>query len=358
MPPEFKNINSILVRLPNWVGDIIMATPVFECLRENFPQATITACVRGYATGIIESSPWFDAVIACDDKSVKGLKDVIRQTRAVAPDLAILLPNSTHSFVTARLAGVKRIYGYKRNLRKYFLSGGPDPVREVAGIKPLPMQDYYLEICRNMGLTIAENPAPKLYLTPELELHGEELLAKYRIEKNDRVIGLNPGASFGSSKCWPVEHFASLAERLQKQYQCKIILFTGPGEEAIAEAIIAASKADLINTAPDKIDLAELKPLIKRCDLLVTNDTGPRHYAVSLNVPNVVIMGPTNPVYTESNLETTAVIRKDLPCSPCHKKVCPLQHHECMTTITPADVCEQIEKLLPEPSARETLALS
>jgi heptosyltransferase-2 len=228
----------------------------------------------------------------------------------------------------------------------------------VDGIKPLPMQDYYLEICRNMGLTIAENPAPKLYLTPELELHGDELLAKYRIAKNDRVIGLNPGASFGSSKCWPVEHFASLAERLQKQYQCKILLFIGPGEEPIADAIVAASKADLINTAPDKIDLAELKPLIKRCDLLVTNDTGPRHYAVSLNVPNVVIMGPTNPVYTESNLETTAVIRKDLPCSPCHKKVCPLQHHECMTTITPADVCEQIEKLLPEQTACETLALS
>jgi heptosyltransferase-2 len=91
-----------------------------------------------------------------------------------------------------------------------------------------------------------------------------------------------------------------------------------------------------------------LKPLVKRCDLLVTNDTGPRHYAVAFDVPVVVIMGPTDPRYTSSNLGKTTVIRIDLDCSPCHRKTCPTDHR-CMTKITPEMVFEAGEKLLNEP---------
>ena len=120
---------------------------------------------------------------------------------------------------------------------------------------------------------------------------------------------------------------------------------TGRGEEKIAEAILAKTKAPIINTACDHIDLEMLKPLIKRCDLLVTNDTGPRHYAVAFGVPVVVIMGPTDPRYTSANLEKTIVIRTQAECSPCHKKICPTDHR-CMRQITPRMVFEAGEKLL------------
>ncbi|MDP6415842.1 MAG: glycosyltransferase family 9 protein [Gammaproteobacteria bacterium] len=101
-----------------------------------------------------------------------------------------------------------------------------------------------------------------------------------------------------------------------------------------------ASRATIFNTAADKIGLAELKPLIKRCGLLVTNDTGPRHYAVAFNIPHIVLMGPTNAIYTATNLELSTVLQKDLPCVPCHKKTCPLGHHACMTEISPSMVME------------------
>ena len=117
-------------------------------------------------------------------------------------------------------------------------------------------------------------------------------------------------------------------------------MLVGPGEEAIAASIVEASSATIINTAADKIDLAELKPLIKCCDLLVTNDTGPRHYAVAFNIPHIVLMGPTNAIYTATNLELSTVLQKDLPCVPCHKKTCPLGHHACMTEISPSMVYE------------------
>ena len=161
------------------------------------------------------------------------------------------------------------------------------------------------------------------------------------------MIGLNPGASFGPSKRWPPEYFAELAKLCEKGLGAKILLLSGPGEETIAQAVIKKSRADIINTSNDNIDLELLKPFVQRCNLLITNDTGPRHYAVALDVPVVVIMGPTNPDYTATNVDKTIVIRKEMDCSPCHKKVCP-KEHQCMTGITASEVFRAAKKLLKE----------
>lgn len=341
------SLHSIVVRCPNWVGDIVMATPVFQCLRENFPDASLIACVRPYARGILEDCPWVDQIVDCDDKSLAGLRHIRKQLKPLKPDLGLLLTNTTHSWLTFKLAGVPQIVGYKRNFRRHFLSDGPVPVRQGKSYKPMPMQDYYLELCRHLGLTLPDQPKAKLFISDELAQAGQIQLQDFGVAQTDRLIGLNPGASFGSSKCWPAQNFARLAELLQAQFFCKLILLVGPGEESIAREISQLSSAQIINTADAKLDLAQLKPIIARCDLLITNDTGPRHYAVAFDVPHIVLMGPTNPLYTARNLENTRVLRRDLDCSPCHKKVCPLGHHDCMTQISPLMVMEQVAALLP-----------
>lgn len=346
MRSALQSVRSIVVRCPNWVGDIVMATPVFECLRQNFPDATITACVRPYARGILEDAPWFDHIVDCNDKTLSGLRQLRRELAPLKPELGLLLPNTTHSYLSFVFAGIPNIYGYRRNLRRFFLAGGPEPQREGGRYKPLPMQDYYLELCRYLELELPQQPRSTLYLSEQSARVGLANMARWGILPGDRVIGLNPGASFGSSKCWPAEYFARLAELLQEQFDCKILLLVGPGEEGIAERIVSTSGAGIINTAQERIDLAELKPLIKRCDLLITNDTGPRHYAAAFDVPHIVLMGPTNALYTASNLEHTQVLQRDLPCVPCHKKVCPLGHHACMREITPEYVLEQARNML------------
>lgn len=323
-----------------------MATPVFECLRQNFPRAEITACIRPYARGILEDSPWFDRIVSHHDKKLSGMKMIRKELRTLRPEIGILLTNTTHSWLTFRLAGINRLYGYRRNLRRHFLTGGPEPIRDGNTIRPVPMQDYYLEICRFLDLELPAYPRPVLYTSSELDEKGARLLESYGITDEDIVFGLNPGASFGSSKCWPPEYFARLAEMLQNEYSCKLLLLVGPGEHDIAASIVAESRAEIINTAPDRVDLALLKPLIKRCDLLVTNDTGPRHYAVAYDVPAIVVMGPTNPIYTASNLEKTRVLQKNLPCVPCHKKTCPLGHHNCMREILPVNVLREVETIV------------
>ncbi len=346
MLPSLHTVKCLVVRCPNWVGDIVMATPVFECLRQNFPDAVLIACVRPYARGILEGAPWFDHIVDCEDKSLKGLRRLRADLQALRPDAGLLLTNTTHSFLSFKFAGVPAIYGYQRNLRRFFLTGGPQPQRENGKIVPIPMQEYYLALCRWMQLTLPESPRSTLYVGEATAQAARAQCETLGIAEDDRVIGLNPGASFGSSKCWPAEHFARLAELLQERWRCKILLLVGPGEEGIAQRIVDQSRATIINTAPLRVSLAALKPLIQRCELLITNDTGPRHYAVAFDVPHIVLMGPTNPIYTARNLERARILRRELPCMPCHKKTCPLGHHACMREITPAQVAEEAETLL------------
>jgi heptosyltransferase-2 len=209
------------------------------------------------------------------------------------------------------------------------------------------MTEYYLDICRWLGLNVSEKVWPKLFIGKQVLERAESLFQKHGIRDNDLVIGLNPGASFGSSKCWPAEYFAELAELCEKELGAKTMLLAGPGEEGIVKAILKKSRAKIIDTHNDGVDLELLKPLVGRCNLLITNDTGPRHYAVALDVPVVVIMGPTDPRYTASNLDHTVVIRKEMDCSPCHKKTCP-REHQCMTEITPTEVFTAAKNLLKE----------
>jgi heptosyltransferase-2 len=341
-----NNPEKILIFCPNWVGDVVMATPTVRCLARHFPHSSLHAVIRTYASGVLKNNPWLDEIVACDDKSLPGMKDLLRKIGRIGPDCAILLPNTLRSALLLKIAGVKKIFGYKINHRSLFLTGGPRPIRDEGKIIPRPMTDYYLEICRWLQLTPSASARPELFIGTDEQDIADQLLAQYGIGSDDLVVGLNPGAKFGSSKCWPPKHFARLAERIETQLRAKPLLFVGPGEEGIAQEIVQASSADIINTAPNRIGLDLLKPMIRRCQLLITNDTGPRHYAVALDVPVVVIMGSTDPRYTASNLEKTIVLQhRDLDCVPCHKKTCPYQH-ECMQSIHPEEVFAAAKKML------------
>lgn len=341
-------MKKIVVLCPNWVGDVVMATSAFDCLRRNYPRARITGVIRRYAAGVIKDGPWFDDIIALDDKTVSGFVAGVRSIRSVRPDMAVVLPNSFRASLMAFLGGAGKRFGYKRDLRSMLFSGGPVPVKEGRKIMPVPMVEYYMEICRYLGLTPPETTRPKLFYSKAVEEKGRALFDRYGIKPGEMIVGLNPGARFGASKCWPPEYFARLAELIDEKWACRILLLVGPGEDEIAASILASCGTGIINTGPDKVDLELLKYVISRLDLLITNDTGPRHYGVAFGIPTAVVMGPTDPDYTAANLENTVVLRKELDCSPCHEKACPLGHHQCMTLITPEMVLEAGNRLLAD----------
>jgi len=345
MAEDLSKVRRIVIRGPNWVGDVVMATPFFDCLRMNFPDSQIACAVRPKLCEVVRDGPWFCRTIGVNDSRRGGVRETARQIREFGADMAVVLPNSFRSALEVWLGGAKRIYGYRGQFRGMFLTGGPRRARGDGGIVPVAMQQYYLEIARWLGLRMPERVKPRLYIGAETQRRADAFLSRYGIDGQQLVIGLNPGASFGPSKRWPAEYFAELAELLERRFGAKVILFFGPGEDETAQRIVSATKANVIDTSGERVDLDLLKPLVRRCDVFVTNDTGPRQYAVAFDVPVVVIVGPTDPGYTSSNLERTEVIREQLDCMPCHKKVCP-RGHECMTRIMPETVLEAVGRLL------------
>ncbi len=336
---------SIMIRCPNWVGDLIMATPVFECLRQNFPEARIAAITRAYNAKVIAGDPNLDEIVPCNDRGLEGLRQTAAAIRQAEPDWMLLLPNSMRAYFPAKMGGAKELIGYRRGTRKLFVNGPEPELDENGKFLPMPMIDYYLNLCKWLKLKVQDAPKPILHVSAELQKNADERLAKLGINVQDQYICLNPGAKFGSSKCWPPEHFARLADLLEDELKHKLLLLVGPGEDEIAREIMGKTRSTLISTANEIFDLAELKPVIKRSTLLITNDTGPRHYATAFDVPVVVIMGPTDPRWTNSNLDHTIVLRKQLACAPCHKKVCE-GNHECMSNIQPEEVLAAVRKLL------------
>ena len=348
MTAELKNI---LIRAPNWVGDLVMATSSFADVRRAFPGARITLLLKPGRERVIGGSPDYDQLLF--DRAGNSpwqLWRLARELRAVRFDAALIFPNSFRAGLLCALAGIPRRVGYRRNLRSLFLT---DPVEyEMAAGKrrPVPMPLFYAKLCDRLEVPRGDG-RPRLYVTPECEARARELRQGLGILEGERLIGINPGASFGSSKLWPPEHFAAVGDLLTEQLGLRAIVFVGPGEEPIAEAIAGRMRRRPIFDRRRLVPLDALKPFIRDLELLVTTDTGPRHYAVAFGVPVVVVMGPTHPDYTAINLERTSVVRHDVPCGPCHLKVCPIDHR-CMVGIGPEEVFLHARQLLERVGAR------
>ena len=327
---------NILVRSPNWVGDAVMTTPVLRCLRHNYPDARISVLAKPYVREIYDGVPWIDEIIEYDDAGTHhglgGLWRLGRELRAGRFDLAVVLPNSLSSALIARLSGARRRLGYRRQRRGWLLTDTLEPPMRDGVIVPRNMVDYYFELLASIGCERTDKMVA-LFESPEGERRAEELLAEQGRDPAKRLIGINPGASFGSSKMWMPERFANVGDGLIERYGCQVIVFTPEHEREIGEAVIGAMRHPAITTIGHGLSLELLKSLMKRCSLLVTNDTGARHFGVAYGLPVVVIMGSTQSAYTDVNLEKTIIVRVDVDCGPCQQKVCTTDHR-CMTLIT------------------------
>lgn len=324
-----------------------MATPALRCLRDNFPDARIDLTLVPYVRKIVVEAPWYDAIheYSPERGGLTGRLDYLRLLRQNRYDLAVVLPNSFSSALLAFLSGAKRRIGYDRQGRGFLLTDPIPPPMENGKFVPQSMVEYYLRLCEALGAAPTSRKT-ELFVDADSERRAEELFGKYGVGKGRPIVAINPGAAYGSSKLWDCSRFAQVADDLADREDCHVVLLGGPGEKEIAREIAGAARSKPKNLAEENVPLDLLKSVIKRCDLLITVDSGPRHFAVAFDKPVVVIMGPTDPRYTNSNLEKTIVLRiTDLDCVPCHIKECPT-HHECMTRITPDMVLHAAAELL------------
>jgi heptosyltransferase-2 len=340
----------IAIFLPNWIGDVVMATPALRALRQHFPDAGLIGVVRPYVADVLQGAPWLDREIYLDTKGslLHRWPIAAAQLRRERPDLAVLFPNSFRTGLVAWLGGCRRIAGYRRYGRGWLLSTALEPTRDHAGrLKPCPIIDTYNALAYVLGC-----PDPgycmELFTTAADEHVADIVWEHGGFATYPEVICLNPGAAFGSAKYWDLEHFARLAQDLADARGSGVLVLCGPQEAALARNIARLANRLGVHALADiapKLSLGLSKALIRRVDLLITTDSGPRHFAAAFNRPVITLFGPTHIPWTETYYTKAVHLQKKVDCGPCQLRVCPLDHR-CMKLLGPQEVYAAATQLL------------
>lgn len=345
--PRATSPSRIVVRCPNWVGDLVMAVPALRALREGFPRAEITLLLKPQLAELLAGAPWHDRLLPLEIYGARRrrgrLGRAARALRAERFDLGVILPNSFSSAWILWRAGVPRRLGYARNGRTLLLTDPVRPPREGGVILPAPMQRTYLDLVARLGCPV-ERADLALYVTPAERETMDARLEVLGLGGARPLLAIAPGASFGSSKRYPPERFAAAADAFLEKHGGAAVLLPGPGEEAEARAVAGAMRGRAAVCWPP-VTLGPLKAALARSALLLTNDAGARHVAEALGVPQVVVMGPTDRRYGAMSERHAVVLRREVPCGPCHLKACPLDHR-CMTGIGPEELAAAAETAL------------
>ncbi len=347
--------NVILAWLPSPLGDAVLCTPALRAIRQHFKSSKITFYSSPVVRGVLSPCSFNDRWL---EQSTNNPFAIAKMLKAHKFTHAILFKNSFASALAIFLAGVKSRIGYARDGRGLLLTDKLDPPKLPAGkFKPISMIDYYLAISSRLG---ADTTNKNLELSVDQQ-DQESLKAKLpRAAKFEGpVIIIVPGAAAGPSKCWLSEWFAQTADWLITNYNATVVISVAPTsiEEQIAKEICNSSRLSLraqqnnlkdrlINLAARPVSPGELKAIFASTDLVITNDTGPRHIAMALQRKIISLLGPNNPDWTDFGYENEIRIIGDASCAPCDKPICKKSEHLCMQAITVEMVCETAKELL------------
>jgi heptosyltransferase-2 len=341
---------TIAVFVPNWVGDVVMATPALRAIRAHFTNSRIVALLRPYVAGVLEARSWFDARIFFDPRGTREQRwlSVVRRLRRERVELAILFPNSFRSAFVAWLACCHRRIGYARYGRSFLLTDTLIPLRF-----PHPVIDAYNRLAERVGCS---PPGHRMELaTTATDEEQVDDLWQASFGAKREIVCLNPGGAFGSAKHWPSEYFARLAQMFADRRGSGVLILCAPADKERARQIVAQSgRRDVHSLANHNPSLGLTKACVRRADLLVTTDSGPRHFAAAFDRPVVSLFGPTHVAWTRTYHPKEVCLQKKVPCGPCQLRTCPLDH-QCMKQLTPDEVFEAAEQLLKR-TGRVTVA--
>jgi heptosyltransferase-2 len=336
---------NIIVRMPNWIGDLVMATPILTDLRMAFPEASITAMVYEKIGPLIEADPAIDELFLFS--RAKGMIRRIRQRNIVEKlrdgnyDLGLLLTNSFSSAWRFWQGGVKNKVGFSGDGRSFLLD------QAVPFPKERKMQHLvltYKALLEHIGIPRSKT-APRLFLKKDEKKGAWDFVKRFDIPAEAKLIGINPGAAYGSAKCWLPERFREVAKRLIDEDPTHFVLFFGDlSHKQLINEICTGLTARVVNLA-GRTDLRLLLALISICSVFLTNDSGPMHIADSLDIPLIALFGSTDPIATGPYRHSQAVMQKKVPCSPCFKRVCPIDF-PCMKGLTVEDVFKRVLETL------------
>jgi heptosyltransferase-2 len=336
-------VEPLVIVAPNWLGDAVMALPAVADVRRGRPDASLAVAARASIAPLFSLVPGVDEVVVLPARGAAPLSGY---------DVALLLPNSFHSAMTAARAGVRERWGYRADWRGVLLTRAID--RPPAGLHQI---DYYQRLVASLGF--ANGPSvPRLTLSDNVRHLGRRALLTAGWDGRAPLAAIAPGAAYGSAKRWPAEAFADLAAGFAHDGVTTVIVGAAAdrvGADDVIRAIDGrATPIDLV----DRTDIPGLAGVLVHCRALVANDSGALHLAAALGVNVAAVFGPTDEGVTRPRSHQSSVISRQSPvisrsvvlsnntwCRPCGLRECPLDH-ACMRGVRAGDVLDATRPLL------------
>jgi heptosyltransferase-2 len=322
------DFSNILIRATNWVGDAVMSLPALRAIRERFPTARIAILAKPWVADLYGRESFIDEIVLYSGQSPWRTGHELRAQRF---DCAILLQNAFEAAWIAWLARIPTRIGYKRDGRQLLLTRAVDVPKP--GEIPRHERFYYLELLRRAGLIHSLPACEAIRLNPGTSPHRK------------RVIGVSPGAAYGTAKRWLPERFAEAAGELARIRGASIALFGSKTERDLCEKVAQLLNGHQVTNFAGQTTLAQFIDLAAGCELFLTNDSGSMHIASALGVPTVAIFGATDDTTTGPTGLNARVVRHPVECSPCLLRECPIDHR-CMTGVSAERVVKEALSLL------------
>lgn len=349
----------MLIRGVNWVGDAVMTMPAIRGMRDNFPDSHIALLVKPWVLELFRNDPNIDELLPYGEayRGVLGKFRAGKEMRKKHFHCSYLLQNALDAALLAFIARIPQRIGYSRDGRAVFLT---HPVKADRAALDLHHIRYYLHMLESTGHS-ATYRLPWIYPSLDDRIASRPVLGALRRP----VVGLNPGAAYGSAKRWPIRHFRDVAKSIIEDIGGSVVLFGSANEVSISEAIAGEMGRDLVSdttflSLAGKTTLSELCDLIAECDILVTNDSGPMHISYAVGTPLIGLFGSTSPIHTGPPEYTfdgsefgfgSRILTGKADCAPCFERTCRYDHLQCMENITPESVLQAVQDLLPNRKA-------
>jgi heptosyltransferase-2 len=339
---------------PNWLGDAVMALPAIADARRLWPEATITVAARGGLSALFGAVPSVDAVVALDATPPRlSVSADAARLREGAHDAALLLPNAFRAALVAWRARIRERWGYATDRRGWLLTRRVAPPSNAR----IHQADYYRHLTGALG--IPQGPRHAVLRVPDQARAAARRLLERDGWRGEPLVGLAPGAAYGSAKRWPPDRVGALAARLSTSLGARTVIVGAMADRATANDVIGATAA--AGAAPDTVidltgrtDLPTLMGVLASCAAFVSNDSGAMHLAAALDVPVTAVFGPTrewatSPLPGPAGRDAT-IVHADVDCRPCMLRTCPIDHR-CMTRISVDDVFASVTRALDQGGA-------
>ena len=334
--------NRILVRATNWVGDAVMSLPALHALRQRFPAAEISILAKPWVADLYGRESFCDRLIPYTGRDLSAKWAAARALHALDFDCAILLQNAFEAAAVAFAARIPERIGYARDWRSPLLTQAIRVPKR--GEIPRHERFYYLELLRRAGILNEMPESCEIRLESAAAAREAGLRRLREAGLGETVIGLSPGAAFGSAKRWLPERFSEAANRLAEQLGATVAVFGSREERDLCALVTGAIHTRSKNFAGETT-LAEFIDLAAACRVYLTNDSGAMHIASALGVPTVAIFGATDDAATGPTGPLAQIVREPVECSPCLKRECPIDHR-CMTRVDAVRVADAALELL------------